>query len=84
MRPPPVARAIVIAGIAATFTISGLGQERRADEVGGPLTGRPVTGAPFSASATTTITGVGADGTRFERSTSADYYRDSAVAFGSS
>ncbi|HZM60153.1 MAG TPA: hypothetical protein VFB85_10160, partial [Vicinamibacterales bacterium] len=58
---------IVTLGVVAVFPISGLGQGR-AEVAGGPLTGPPVVGAPFSASAMTTITGVRADGTRFERS----------------
>ena len=72
-----VAGVIVIVGLASAFPISGLGQER-AEAIGGPLTGPTVSGAPFSASAITTITAMRADGTRFERSTPAKYYRDSA------
>jgi hypothetical protein len=67
---------IVMLGLAAVFPTSGLGQGRLDDVVGGPLTGPVVVGAPFSAQAMTTFTGVRADGTRFQRSTPAVYYRD--------
>ena len=48
----------------------------QADMVGGPLTGPPVTDAPFSADATTTIRQTLRDGTRVERIGIARYYRD--------
>jgi hypothetical protein len=70
-------RLVIVTGVVAVFPISGLGQGR-AEVAGSPLTGPPVVGAPFSASAMTTITGVRADGTRFERSMPAVYYRDAA------
>jgi hypothetical protein len=44
--------------------------------IGGPFTGPPVLGAPFSADATTTITQTRHDGTQTTRSGVARYYRD--------
>jgi hypothetical protein len=44
--------------------------------IGGPLTGLPVLGAPFSAEATTTVRQTLGDGGRIERTGTARYYRD--------
>lgn len=48
-----------------------------AESVGGPLSGPPVLGAPFSADATTTVHVTLGDGTRLDQSTTDRYYRDS-------
>ncbi len=48
------------------------------DTYGGPLTGPPVVGAPFSADATTTLTWTSSDGRPRELSAMARYYRDSS------
>ncbi len=49
-----------------------------AESLGGPLTGPPVFGAPFSADATTTVHATLGDGTRLDQTTTDRYYRDSA------
>jgi hypothetical protein len=48
------------------------------DTSGGPLTGPPVVGAPFSADATTTLTWTSSDGMPRQVSAMARYYRDSS------
>jgi hypothetical protein len=70
--------AIVTLGLAAAFPMGVGGEARRTNAVGGPLTGPSVVGTPFSAEAKTTLTGVRADGARFQRSMPAVYYRDAA------
>ena len=58
---------------------TSLGQVHLAREsIGGPLTGSPVVGVPFSADATTTVRATLGDGTRLDQSTTDRYYRDSA------
>jgi hypothetical protein len=49
-----------------------------AESIGGPLTGPPVLGEPFSADATTIVHAILGDGTRLDQSTTDRYYRDSA------
>ncbi len=46
------------------------------EDIGNPLTGPVVRGAPFSAEATTTVHETLRDGTRIDRTTTARYYRD--------
>jgi hypothetical protein len=77
MRVPSLTCAIAIAGLAALTPATTVGQDRHRDRIGGPLTAT-VVGAPFSAEAITIFTGVRADGTQIHRTTSAEYYRDSA------
>lgn len=63
--------------VAATISMTGTGQgSDTIDTVGGPLTGPPVLGAPFSANATTTLTWALDDGTPRQQSATARYYRD--------
>lgn len=50
----------------------------RADEPNGPFAGPPVTGAPFSAIATTTVHGRLTDGSPIQQASTAYYYRDGA------
>jgi hypothetical protein len=49
-----------------------------AESIGGPLSDRPVMGAPFSADATTTVHAILGDGSRLDQTTTDRYYRDSA------
>jgi hypothetical protein len=72
-------------GVSAAFTLAAVlaatafGQVKVPDEsIGGPLTGPPVFGAPFSADATTTVHAILGDGTRLAQSTTDRYSRDSA------
>jgi hypothetical protein len=61
----------------AAIPIVTSGQESTpVDEVGGPLTGRELPDAPFTADATTTFRGTLGDGTHLDLSTTARYYRD--------
>ena len=72
------ARVSALLIVAATSAMTGAGQESDTiDTVGGPLTGPPVLGAPFSADATITLTSM-LDGTPRQQSARARYYRDSA------
>lgn len=65
--------------LAAALAATAFGQVKIPDESnGGPLTGPPVFGAPFSADATTTVRATLGDGTRLDQSTTDQYYRDSA------
>ena len=52
--------------------------EPSGESTGGPLTGPPVFGAPFSADATTTVHAILGDGSRLDQSTTDRSYRDSA------
>jgi hypothetical protein len=86
----PTARlaCLVAAGI-AVVTASAAGQARsggapapRFDWTAtDPSSGAVVTGAPFSADATTTVTQTLGDGTRIEQQTTAKFYRDSSGRF---
>ena len=68
-----------ILGLAAALGATVLGQVNLpVESIGGPLTGPPVLGAPFSADATTTVHAILGDGTRLDQSTTDRYYRDSA------
>jgi len=72
-------RASIVPALMATLAVTTSGQVNPpAEPIGGPLTGPPVFGAPFSADATTTVHAVLRDGTRLDQSTSDHYYRDSA------
>jgi hypothetical protein len=63
----------------AAFAAAASGQVKAPNEsIGGPLTGPPVSGAPFSADATTIVQAILGDGTRLAQSTTDRYYRDSA------
>jgi hypothetical protein len=65
--------------MAAVLAATAFGQVKVPDEsIGGPLTGPPVFGAPFSADATTTVRATLGEGTRLDQSTTDRYYRDSA------
>jgi hypothetical protein len=70
-----MAGVLVFAALAAT----GFGQGALpAESTGGPLSGPPVVGSPFSADATTTVHAILGDGTRLDQTTTDRYYRDSA------
>jgi hypothetical protein len=72
-------RVSAILALASALGATALGQVNLpAESIGGPLTGPPVLGAPFSADATTTVHATLRDGTRVDQSTTDRYYRDSA------
>jgi hypothetical protein len=74
-----LARASAVLASAAVIVASAYGQSNvPAESMGGPLTGPPVFGAPFSANATTTVHATLGDGTRLDQSMTDRYYRDSA------
>jgi hypothetical protein len=74
-----ISRVGVCLCLAAAVPTAGFGQQRiPAEAVGGPLTGPLVLDAPFSADATTIVRQTLGDGTRFERNSTARYYRDRA------
>jgi hypothetical protein len=65
--------------LAAALTVTAFAQVRVWEEsIGGPLSGPPVLGAPFSADATTIVHAIFRDGTRLDQITTDRYYRDSA------
>jgi hypothetical protein len=68
-----------ILALASALGATALGQANLpAESIGGPLSGPPVLGAPFSADATTTVHAILGDGSRLDQSTTDRYYRDSA------
>ena len=71
-------RASVVPAVVATLAVTTSGQNLPAESMGGPLTGPPVFGAPFSADATTSVHAILGDGSRLDQSTIDHYYRDSA------
>jgi hypothetical protein len=72
-------RVSAILALASALGATALGQANLpAESIGGPLSGPPVLGAPFSADATTTVHAILGDDTRLDQSTTARYYRDSA------
>jgi hypothetical protein len=65
-----MARVSAVFTMAAVLAATAFGQVKVPDEsIGGPLTGPPVFGAPFSADATTTVRAILGDGTRLAQST---------------
>jgi len=75
----PLGRVSGILALAAALGATVFGQVNLpVESIGGPLTGQPVLGAPFSADATTTVHAILGDGTRLDQSTTDRYYRDSA------
>jgi hypothetical protein len=77
VRLPGRVPAILVLAVACGATALGQVNLPR-ESIGGPLTGSPVVGAPFSADATTTVRATLGDGTRLDQSTTDRYYRDSA------
>jgi hypothetical protein len=74
-----VSRIFAVLGLAVILSATTFTQVNLPEEsLGGPLTGAPVIGAPFSADATTTVHATLGDGTRLDQSTTDRYYRDSA------
>jgi hypothetical protein len=72
-------RASAILALASALGPTALGQVNLpAESIGGPLTGPPILGAPFSADATTTVHAILGDGSRLDQTTTDRYYRDSA------
>ena len=72
------ARVCAVVALAAACVATVFGQDRLPDEsIGGPLTLPPVSGAPFSADATTTVHVTLRDGTRLDQTTTERFYRDS-------
>ena len=72
-------RVSAILALASALGATALGQATLpAESIGGPLSGPPVLGAPFSADATTTVHAIPGDGTRLDQNTTDRYYRDSA------
>jgi hypothetical protein len=72
------ARVCAVLALAAAFAATAFGQGNPPSEsIGGPLTGTPVSGAPFSADATTTVHATLGDGTRLDQTTTDRFYRDS-------
>ena len=71
--------ASAVLALAAALAATAFGQVNLPHEsIGGPLSGPPVLGAPFSADATTTVRATLGDATRLDQTTTARYYRDSA------
>jgi hypothetical protein len=65
--------------LASALGATALGQANLpAESIGGPLSGPPVLGAPFSADARTIVHAILGDGTRLDQSNTDRYYRDSA------
>jgi hypothetical protein len=72
-------RVSAILALASALGATALGQANLpAESIGGPLSGPPVLGAPFSADSTTTVHATLGDGTRLDQTTTDRYYRDSA------
>ena len=72
-------RVSAILALASALGATALGQANLpAESIGGPLSGPPVFGAPFSAHATTTVHAILGDGSRLDQSTTDRSYRDSA------
>jgi hypothetical protein len=72
-------RVSTVLALAVALAPTAFGQMNLPGEsIGGPLTGPPVLGAPFSADATTTVRATLGDGTRLDQTTTDRYYRDSA------
>lgn len=74
-------RITVVATVLCVFLAASPGVPQELlphDEIGNPLSGAPVLGAPLSADATTTVTRTVSDGTRTAHTASARYYRDAA------
>ncbi len=70
---------VLCLGVAMALPLAPHAQQNRSSEdIGNPLTGPPVRGAPFSAEATTTVQQTLRDGTRIDRAATARYYRDGA------